>query len=205
VSGLERLAIQKLVDRANAAGIEVPVDVLAALHGRHGSVGAAGFAARYPGEDWTGVPDAAISCCMGVAMGGLEACTCWFPVFEVEQAPIRPPACAEDLEAQPRMCGDCAYRKGSPERSDPYVAEQLLELPSTGQVFWCHADMVRPVAWRHPQLGPEHDVPGEDSDWRPAMANGIPYRADGRPGLLCAGWAQRAARVANEKETPDDL
>jgi hypothetical protein len=198
-SDFQRTAIKRLVDKARAAGVEPAAEVLGMLHGNHSSASAAGFAARYP--DGTCPPVGAMGCCWGEVMGGLSGCTCWRPVFDVEQQSPIPPASPDDLGAMPRMCGDCAFRKGSPERSDPWMEETLLELPTSGDPFWCHEGMVRPAAWRHPKLGPEYDVPGSSDDWQPPQVAGIPYRADGRPGLLCAGWAARAARAVIGEES----
>lgn len=55
--------------------------------------------------------------------------------------------------------------------------------------------MRRPVRWEHPD---GRTIDGSPDDWQPAIINGLPYRADGRPGLLCAGWAARAARTTAE-------
>lgn len=90
------------------------------------------------------------------------------------------------------MCGDCAFRKDSPERREAFLEEALMELPTTGQPFYCHEDMRRPVRWEHPD---GRTVEGSTADWQPPIIGGLPYRLDGRPGLLCAGWAARADAV----------
>lgn len=135
---------------------------------------------------WPDVGNGENPCCYGSALDGPGGCTCWQPVFDVEQAEPR-----TDLPsgAQESKCADCAYRPGSPERSgDPHVtadAEQLRALAETGARFWCHQGMRRPTLWRHPSGA---TVPGLGADYRPPIVEGVPYKADGTPGDLCAGW-----------------
>jgi hypothetical protein len=69
----------------------------------------------------------------------------------------------------------------------------LEELAATGQRFWCHQGMRRTVVLRHP-CGVE--VAGHPAAYRPPVVAGIPYQADGSPGLLCAGWLARSRRHA---------
>lgn len=143
------------------------------------------------GEPW--------QCCPGAKDNGPGACTCWIPVYNRNQAePALEIVVALALgeiepDVQPRMCGDCAYRPGSPEKtgdSDVHGDAALLEhLADTGQRFYCHDGMRSPRAWRHP-AGIEIPAVGT-GDYQPPIIDGIPYRADGRPGLLCAGWAAR--------------
>jgi hypothetical protein len=197
VSAFEQAAIQRLVDKATAASVPVPSEVTAALEraGHGESSGADLWIAANPDQDkW---PVEVWMCCLGVVDKGPSGCTCWTPVYDVEQAPPRPPFCAEDLAARARMCGDCAFRKGSPERSDVWAEEALMDLTwSAGTPFWCHDGLRRPAKWVHPTLG---EVEGSTADWRPPIVAGIPYRADGAPGLLCAGWAARTARNAIQR------
>jgi hypothetical protein len=115
------------------------------------------------------------------------------PVFDVEQQRPRPPAGPEELAVQRALCGDCAFRKGSPERADEWTESALFDLAASSVPFWCHQGMRRPVRWEHPD---GRTVAGSTDDWQPPMVAGIPYQADGTPGLLCAGWAARAARAA---------
>jgi hypothetical protein len=139
---------------------------------------------------------------MGAAALGPSRCTCWEPLFDLEQQEPDPTA-VKLLAAgvQPvtrtRPCGDCAYRPGSPERrGDPGYAgnQELLDrIVETGERFWCHQGMRKPVAWRHPS-GVTVPVPVDAYD--PPRIEGIPYRADGSPGEVCAGWAARRAKVA---------
>jgi hypothetical protein len=117
------------------------------------------------------------SCCMGAFEDGPRGCTCWEPIYDLEQRA----SVLSDTETQPKMCQDCAFRANSPERRDGDP------LPGPGaQPFWCHQGMRRVIKWRHP-LGME--LPAGVGDYRPPVTNRVPYRADGRPGLICAGWA----------------
>lgn len=192
MSPFQTLAIQRLLEEAHAAGIKAPREV-AQICGTASNHGALTYANLHPDDDDPTVPDEAGFCCEGVAMtGDLASCTCWEPVYDIEQAEPKPPASTEDLRVQPRMCDDCAFRKGSPERASQYEEETLFHLATTGTPFWCHDGMLRPARWVHP-LGMVVD--GDPDDWTPPQISGIPYRADGSPGLLCAGWAARAAKA----------
>lgn len=138
-------------------------------------------------------------CCVSAAKDGPAACICWEPVFDQEQSKPDLGAVAAIVlgTAQPpereRMCGDCAYRAGSPERTgrDEVDGDETLldRLAASGERFWCHDGMRSPVAWRHPK-GMRIPAVG-DGDYQPVIVEGVPYRANGEPGLLCAGWAAR--------------
>lgn len=184
MSAFERAAVQRVLDKADSLGVQhgLSVDRICGT----GSGGALLYARAHPEVDEHD-PDLA-SCCYGAANGGISACTCWQPVYDVEQAP---PNLDGVVLIRDRACGDCAYRKDSPERAEAYSEEMLLELPATGQPFWCHDGMRRPVAWEHPTLG---RVDGDPDDWQPKIVRGVPFRADGQPALLCAGWAVRVGR-----------
>lgn len=116
-------------------------------------------------------------CCAGAAARGPQSCTCWTPIFDLEQAP---PRTELEVETRPKECGDCAYKPGSPEReADPYA---LMDLPN----FFCHRGIRRPKEWRHPD---GRVRPGDPANYMPPIVAGIPYRADGRPAARCGGWA----------------
>jgi hypothetical protein len=185
---LERTAVRRVVDELAAAGVHLPPElgraVSTVLCGG-GNTGARLWVEQHPDAGET-------FCCMPALDGRPEDCTCWRPVYDVEQAPPRPMAGPQDLQARPRMCGDCAFKPGSPERTDPLMVETLMELPSTRTPFWCHDGMRRPVRWEHPD---GRTVAGDPADWHPAQLGRVPYRADGSPALLCAGWAALAARA----------
>lgn len=152
-------------------------------------------------------------CCYSKIEYGPERCTCWEPVFDMEQAepvtervgmvageiPARggqsahPRLC--DLHETPtrsvtvrsKCCHDCAYRAGSPERDGGFTEEALLALPAQAhRVFACHQGMVRVIRWTHP-CGVE--VPAGEGDYRPPVIDGVAFKADGTPAELCAGWA----------------
>lgn len=185
---LERLGIERLIAQAEAQGVPVPDEIRALLSDGHArNTGAWLWVQAHP-ED----ADTVRGCCIGEAVRGAEHCTCWVPVWNGEQAePVLPPKAA-DLAPFATKCGDCAYRRDSPERRDEWMADTLYSLPEQGTAFYCHEGMRRPVAWRHPD---GREIAGSPDDWQPPMVAGIPYRLDGRAGSLCAGWAAiRAAR-----------
>ncbi|HET8684993.1 MAG TPA: hypothetical protein VFM54_24435 [Micromonosporaceae bacterium] len=191
VSAFERHAVQRLVDKATDLGVEVPGAVSGIVHISHaGSAGARLWAEQHPDDDRP-------PCCYS-SVDGHDRCTCWVPVWNGTQRPPRPPRQPEDVCAQRRMCGDCAFRKDSPERAEGWREEALFDLARGGTPFWCHQGMRQPVRWEHPD---GRTVPGDPADWQPPMASGIPYQLDGSPGLLCAGWVAHAARAAEEGDS----
>jgi hypothetical protein len=191
VSAFERLAVDRIIARATGLGVAVPPEVArlgsAAFlcGGPHGSPGSRRWAREHPGEE----PEI---CCEGAALEGPAGCACWEPVFVHRQAPAVPPRSVGDLVVRRRRCGDCAYRRDSPERRAEFLADTLDAMPGLGQVFYCHDGIRRPWGWVHPD---GRLVDGEPEDYQPLMRAGIPYRADGSPALICAGWAARAAAV----------
>lgn len=192
MSALQREAIARVLAQAAKVGVQVPEPVAGALAkaticGTAANLGALLWAQAHPGAE-----DPDPGCCWGNTLDPEGGCTCWVPVYEVEQAPPRPVTGPDDLATQPAMCGDCAYRKDSPERATAYEEEVLLELPELGTPFWCHEGMRRPAYWQHPD---GRRVEGDPANWTPPIIGNIPYRADGSPGLLCHGWATRAVRV----------
>lgn len=150
----------------------------------------------WPGED--------PFCCYGAVAGGWAGCTCWVPVFNVD-SPVEPDAVQVGLLAagiepntRDRMCADCAYRPGSPERTgdETYAgdADFLEDLASDGQRFWCHQGLLIVRSWRHPS-GVE--VPGHPGAYCPPIVDAVPYKTDGTAGELCAGWAARRRAKAH--------
>lgn len=148
-------------------------------------------------------------CCPGRIQDGPAGCTCWVPEFDKPQTQPDEMTVARlalgeiEPEVRDHMCDDCAYRPNSPEKSGDadhaMDAEQLEQLAATGQRFWCHDGMPQPIAWRHPagMRIPAH--PDRTGDYQPLQILGTPYRADGRPGLICAGWsARRRALTAKD-------
>lgn len=152
------------------------------------------------------LPDTGGGCCIGADVYGPERCTCWTPVYDLDQTD--PDALAVRLLAggvtptvRPAMCADCAYRPTSPEkRGDPEHAgdaEFLESIAASGTPFWCHDGMRRPTAWRHPSGA---QIPGHDAAYAPPIVTGVPYRANGQPGYQCAGWDARRRALAPRAE-----
>lgn len=136
------------------------------------------------------------ACCDGSAIKGPQYCTCWAPVFDMEQQPVRP----GEKGQRGALCPDCAYRPGSPERSgdERYVGDAafLDRIVETGEPFHCHQGVRRVVKLVHPS-GAEVEVP--PGDYRPPKIAGVPYKADGSPGELCAGWAARRLKFVQRE------
>jgi hypothetical protein len=182
---LEQRALQLAIDKARGMGVD-PAPILALIE-HHGNVVARRWAEQHPDEFLT--------CCIGAVVMGSDHCLCWEPVFDDEQTPPIP----GDLECQPAMCADCAFRPGSPERSSELEEEALLSLPIAGQRFFCHQGIRRPTHYVHPE---GHVVEADPSDYQPSVhpsTPGVPYQADGQPALICAGWAahnQKLERTA---------
>lgn len=156
-------------------------------------------------------------CCMGAIHDGAEGCTCWLPVFDVDdgQAPpdeqtVRLLAAGVEPTVRPDgMCADCAYRPGSPERTgEPGYkgdADQLELYAAVGHRFWCHDGLLRVTHWRHEPTG--ITIPAHPATYTPPIRDGVPYKADGSAGYLCAGWDARRranAALAVTLETGDD-
>lgn len=156
-----------------------------------------------PGMPLPAPPEALLAgqgmCCTGSANGTPLDCTCWEPVWDLGQQPVQPglPRPADP----PRMCGDCAYRPGSPERagepSHQGDRELLDNLVDNGAPFFCHAGMRRPVKWVHPSGA---EIPGHAANYRPPIRDGVPYKADGTPGDICSGWFLRRAHQARQDD-----
>lgn len=132
------------------------------------------------------LPDAGEGMCCYGAINGPGHCTCWRPVCDTEQKPIQQGAAAQ----RRRMCSDCAFLPGSPERSgDPRFSHsgpiELQELVDSGKAFACHQGMRRVLKLVHEPTGVEHVV--GDGGYEPAVAGGMAFKADGSPADLCAG------------------
>lgn len=135
-------------------------------------------------------------CCMGSAVYGPGRCTCWAPVYDLEQQEPRP----GQMQPRTKCCGDCAFRMGSPERSgDSRMAHsspgELEQLVGGSGTFACHVGMRRVIAWRHPSGA---QIEAESGCYAPPILAGVAYRADGRPADVCAGLT--AMRAGSERE-----
>jgi hypothetical protein len=144
------------------------------------------------------LPDAGDGiCCAGAAMFGPQRCTCWTPVFDLEQQQPKPGTMA----ARSSMCPDCAYRGGSPERrgEDGYQGDEdsLGEMVATGSPFVCHQGMRKPARYRHPSGA---ETAGHPAAYEPPVIDGVAYKADGTPADLCFGWSLRRAAFLREAQ-----
>lgn len=132
-------------------------------------------------------------CCYGEAFGGPMRCTCWEPVYDVEQTPPADggaPPTEEEIPTRSKCCHDCAYRNGSPER-ERGEGEQLDDWALDGRSeFWCHQGVRRIVAYRHPD---GTVLPAGDGEYAPPQGSDplrpVVFKADGTIGERCAGWA----------------
>jgi len=80
------------------------------------------------------------------------------------------------------MCDNCAFRKGSPERADPYRWAEVQETLETGNAFHCHKGLAMTVS-------------GTDCSFA------APDVSTGRV-TICAGWfASYVAQFKRQKET----
>lgn len=141
-----------------------------------------------------------VSCCLGAHEDGPEGCTCWNPIYDVDQAPaVDHPEPGQRSE----MCADCAYRPDSPERTgdERHKASgegELDDLARGDNPFWCHQGLRKPVAYKHETLGIV--VPADTDAYDPPMVivgrAQIPIKADGTAGDRCAGWAARKNQLA---------
>lgn len=132
-------------------------------------------------------------CCYGEAFGGPTRCTCWEPVYDLEQRPLENGGELPEAFEPPtrsKCCHDCAYRKGSPERIRG-EDEELLDMASNPNTeFWCHGGMRRVVAYRHPDgtVLPEENPGAYDPPIGPDEQP-VAWKADGTVAERCAGWA----------------
>lgn len=139
-------------------------------------------------------------CCYGSAEYGPAACTCWDPVYDLDQRP----AVLAGIETRTEPCADCAYRPDSPERTgdERYAHGDVLdELPGGDTPFWCHQGMRKPVAWKHPcGITVVATTDAYDPPQITAVGRRIPLKANGRPADMCFGWAARAELVKRSLE-----
>lgn len=119
-------------------------------------------------------------CCYAAAVYG-DRCDCWRPVIaphptqHIEHGP---------MPVQPTRCGDCAYRRDSPERQE-LDGDPMPYTP--GRVFLCHTGMPKVTHWVHPS---GFVIETDSDDYKPIMLDVRAWQADGRPAIVCAGWAQ---------------
>lgn len=126
-------------------------------------------------------------CCMGEAAKDPTHCTCWEPVFDVEQADPVP----GEVITRGTCCHDCAYRRGSPEEREGARGDLEALAADDRGAFFCHQGMRRAIAYRHPD---GRELPAGAGDYQPAILDGVAYRADGTPADRCGGWGALAGR-----------
>lgn len=124
-------------------------------------------------------------CCEGAREHGTLYCTCWEPVFDVDQAePEQGPSALRS-----RCCQDCAFKPDSPEANVDYHPTDRDELMANaragGERFLCHNGMRRILSWRHPDGREVEAVPG---DYAPTMVGWHGAKADGSPAEVCGGY-----------------
>jgi hypothetical protein len=146
---------------------------------------------------WEEAPDDFPVCCDGVAIDGPKGCTCWEPVFNLEQQPVVLPVV--EPTTRTKCCTRCAYRVGSPER-ERGEWDDLMDIAGGRETFWCHEGMRRVIAWRHPVHGLR---PAEPGDYRPHIGMRLAFRADGTPAARCAGWDAHRRRCEKPEPMPE--
>jgi hypothetical protein len=196
VSAFELAAVQRVVDEGLSMGIQPPPEIVDVLN----RLSTDGFHWMYPARRWQELhPDDDRPWCCEAAANDSTRCTCWVAEYDdVQSAELQPVTCLADLAVRPRGCSDCAYLPGSAERREAFLADELMAAPAEGRAFYCHDGMRRPARWRHPD---GRVVDGHPDAWEPPIAGGVPYRLDGSPALLCAGWAARAAAPVRRADT----
>lgn len=130
-------------------------------------------------------PDKTDLCCWESIDSNGKECSCWEPIVwpEPTRKLQRGPAAI-----RPSMCGDCAYRPGSPERAAE-GGEQLDAAP--WDPFHCHDGMPKVVGFTHPKVPDVSFLAywvGDRDDYKPLQAGGRAWKADGSPAVLCGGW-----------------
>lgn len=125
---------------------------------------------------------------------GPGRCTCWVPEYDKPQSEHLQ---SGPLAARKRMCADCAFRSGSPERSSDTRMALAGEGEMDAQVasaagFMCHDGMRKVLAWVHAPSGVR--VVEDVDAYRPPKNHNHAWRADGRPALMCAGYMAARAK-----------
>lgn len=126
-------------------------------------------------------------------LGGCMACRSLWELLPSDAPP--------DIDGRPqpfrKACDNCAFRRGSPERSDPSDWEGLLiGLAGAGTAFYCHKGVPRQVDGDG-YISPD----GRDHGFR------YPVAADGKSHDLsrmrvCAGFIAWWRGISNGAPTP---
>lgn len=143
--------------------------------------------------------EATLGCCWGTALNGPSGCDCWEPEYDLEQSD---PKTGTLPMPRPKMCDDCAFRPSSPERRGDESYENnegladLEYMVAKGEPFYCHQGIRLPSQWVHPSGAA---IDGHPGAYDPPILGQppIPYKANGEPADICAGWWSRYARRAS--------
>ena len=134
---------------------------------------------------------------MGYAHGGPGYCTCWEPIYDMEQERYLGDG---TIAMRTVPCSECAFRKWSPERNGEAgysgTEDELEHIVYKGEPFWCHVGMRRVVKWRHP-TGMEIDA--HPAAYQPSIVEScdqrFPLKADGSAADICAGWSGKRRKL----------
>jgi hypothetical protein len=133
-------------------------------------------------------------CCIGAAEEGVDACTCWEPIYDLEQQPTIAIS-VDHIRTRDEMCADCAFRPDSPERQgDERYNQNSDEALRALDHFWCHQGMRKPVAYRHTHYGITLEADHDAYDPPKVIVGAgddriaVPFKASGAPGDRCAGF-----------------
>jgi len=125
-------------------------------------------------------------CCMGAAVYGPERCTCWTEELDRERSEH---VFAGPVQIRPTMCHDCAFRHDSPERTgDPRYSGDIERIAASDHTFFCHEGMAKVKAYHHDQS--DVTVLPKGDAYRPHHSGETPLQADGRPAMMCCGYAR---------------
>lgn len=61
-----------------------------------------------------------------------------------------------------------------------------MRIVERSEMFVCHQGIRRAVKWQHPSGA---IVSGHEGNYCPPIIDGVPFKADGTPADICAGWA----------------
>lgn len=138
------------------------------------------------GVGWFCCWDAVLEGEDGDTAASIRGCTCWTPVYDLEQHDPEP----GPPRTRAEQCHDCAYLAATGREPDRYPEQRdrdrLFEL-GPDEPFYCHVGMRRIVAWEHPD---GHRVEAVQDDYASPVRGRTAYKADGTPADRCAGWAR---------------
>lgn len=129
-------------------------------------------------------------CCYGSASNGPTHCECWVAEYSDDRQKPK----GGDMQLRVTQCQDCAYRHDSAEWNDPVERAKLIAHALGDGVFSCHQGTPYVVRWRHPEgmvIEAERDAAGNINTYEPLIIGSTPFKANGEPADLCAGYATR--------------